>query len=60
MINIGGGVIQMAIADDKTRTLITLKKTDKARLEKIAKEQNRSFNNLIETILLDFLKREQS
>lgn len=50
----------MAISDDKTRTLITLKKTDKARLEKIAKEQNRSFNNLIETILLDFLKREQS
>lgn len=50
----------MAIADDKTRTLITLKKTDKERLEKIAKEQNRSFNNLIETILLDFLKREQS
>lgn len=59
MINIGG-VIQMAIADDKTRTLITIKKTDKAKLEKIAKEQNRSFSNLVETILLKYLKKEQS
>ena len=50
----------MAIADDKTRTLITIRKTDKAKLEKIAQEQNRSFSNLVETILLKYLKKEQS
>jgi len=48
----------MVVADDKTRTLITLKKTDKAKLEKIAEEQNRSFNNLIETILIEYLKKQ--
>lgn len=45
----------MAISDDKTRTLITLLKTDKEKLEKIAKEENRSFSNLVETILKDYL-----
>lgn len=50
----------MAVADDKTRTLVTLKKTDKEELEKVAKEQNRSFSNLVETILLEYLKKKQS
>lgn len=45
----------MAISDDKTRTLITLLKTDKEKLEQIAKEENRSFNNLVETILKEYL-----
>lgn len=45
------------ISDKKTRTLITLNKEDKEQLNKIAKEQNRSFSNLVETILLDFLKK---
>jgi len=45
----------MAISDKKTRTLITLLKTDKEKLEQIAKEQNRSFNNLVETILKGYL-----
>ena len=47
----------MAVSNDKTRTLITLDKADKAELEKIAKEQNRSFSNLIQTILKDYLKK---
>jgi len=47
----------MAVSNDKTRTLITLDKSDKVELEKIAKEQNRSFSNLIQTILKDYLKK---
>lgn len=47
----------MAVSKDKTRTLITLDKSDKMELEKIAKEQNRSFSNLIQTILKDYLKK---
>jgi len=34
-----------------------LEKEVKAELEQIAKHQNRSFNNLVETILKDYLKR---
>ncbi|MWF62670.1 DNA-binding protein [Staphylococcus haemolyticus] len=47
----------MAISDKKTRTLITLEKTDKEKLEKIAKQENRSFNNLVETVLKDYLNK---
>lgn len=47
----------MTVSKDKTRTLITLDKADKVELEKIAKEQNRSFSNLIQTILKDYLKK---
>lgn len=54
--------IEVKILDDvyyngKTRSLITLDDELKAELEKIAKEQNRSLNNLIETILKDYLKK---
>lgn len=45
----------MAIAEHKTRTLITLEKIVKEKLEQIAKEENRSFSNLVETILKDYL-----
>lgn len=45
----------MAVSDEKTRTLITLLKTDKTKLEQIAKEENRSFSNLVETILKEYL-----
>lgn len=45
----------MTISEKKTRTLLTLEKADKEKLEQIAKEENRSFNNLIETILKDYL-----
>ena len=47
----------MAVSKDKTRTLVTLDKSDKVELERIAKEQNRSFSNLIQTILKDYLKK---
>ena len=49
----------MAVSDEKTRTLITLTKVDKERLQEVAKNQNRSFSNLIETILKEYLQREQ-
>ncbi|MGD3158266.1 hypothetical protein [Staphylococcus cohnii] len=47
----------MAVSDKKTRTLVTLEKTDKEKLEQLAKKKNRSFNNLVETILKDYLKK---
>ena len=50
-------IIMSKISDEKTRYALTILKTDKVELEKIAKEQNRSLNNLIETILKDYLKK---
>lgn len=50
----------MTISDKKTRTLITLEIVDKEALEKIAERENRSFNNLVETVLKEFLAKEQS
>lgn len=44
----------MSISADNTRTNITISKELKTKLEKIAKEQNRSFNNLVITILKDY------
>lgn len=46
----------MGVSKEKTRTLITLEKELKVKLEKLAKEQNRSFNNLVVTILKDYVK----
>ena len=43
------------ISDKNTRTLITIPKELKTELEEIAKNQNRSFNNLIITILKDYI-----
>ena len=42
------------ISESKTRTNITIEKDLKTKLEQIAKEQNRSFNNLVITILKDY------
>lgn len=47
------------IADSNTRTNITISKELKKELENIAKEQNRSFNNLVITILKDFVSSTQ-
>ena len=44
----------MTISDKNTRTNITIPKELKTELEQIAKEQNRSFNNLVITILKDY------
>ena len=45
------------IADTTTRTNITIPKDLKAKLELIATEQNRSFNNLIITVLKEFVAK---
>jgi len=41
----------MSISKNNTRTLITIPKDLKQELEQIAKKENRSFNNLVITIL---------
>lgn len=46
----------MTIASENTRTNITMPKDLKAKLEKISKEKNRSFNNLVITILKDYIE----
>lgn len=48
----------MAISDIKTRTMLTLEKESKKKLEQIAKDQNRSLNNLIETIIKEYLAKK--
>ena len=47
------------ISDLNTRTNITIPKILKKELEEIAKEQNRSFNNLVITILKDYVSSTQ-
>ena len=42
------------VAPHNTRTNITISKELKAKLEEIAKTQNRSFNNLVISILKDY------
>lgn len=46
----------MAVSEENTRTLITISKEKKMRLEKIAKDEKRSFSNLIDIITDEFLK----
>jgi len=45
----------MSISKDNTRTLITISKELKKQLEELAKKDNRSFNNLIITILKNYV-----
>ena len=47
----------MSISKDNTRTNITIPKDLKAKLELIATEQNRSFNNLVITVLKEFVAK---
>ena len=47
------------ISDLNTRTNITISKELKKELEDVAKEQNRSFNNLVITILKNFVSDTQ-
>ena len=49
----------MSISNKNTRTTITIPKDLKKELEIIAKEQNRSFNNLVITILKKFIDDTQ-
>lgn len=46
----------MSISDKNTRTNITIPKDLKTKLEEKAKEENRSFNNLVITILNKYIK----
>ena len=46
----------MAIGKDKTQVLLTLTKEDKAELQRIADNENRTFTNLINTIIKNYLK----
>lgn len=46
----------MGVRSDKTRTQLTIEKELKSQLEVIAKEDNRSFNNLIISVLKEFIK----
>lgn len=48
----------MAISENKTRTNITIEKTLKKQLEEEAKKQNRSFNNLVITILKEYIEKK--
>ena len=45
----------MTISKDNTRTQLTISKELKKQLENIAKKQNRSFNNLVITILQNYI-----
>jgi predicted transcriptional regulator len=46
----------MAISDKNTRTLITLPKELKTALEKLAKDDDRSLNNMMVKILSDYVR----
>jgi predicted DNA-binding protein len=46
----------MAISKDKTGVLINMSRETKAKLEELAKKDGRSMTNLINKILLDYLK----
>ena len=45
----------MAVSKEKTGVLVNMDKTLKEKLSKLAKEQNRSLNNLIVTILQKYV-----
>lgn len=45
----------MAVSEENTRTNITIPKELKSQLEEVAKSKNRSFNNLVITVLKDYL-----
>lgn len=46
----------MPISQDKTRIIVSIEKEDKKKLEEQAKKENRSLNNLIVTVLRDYLE----
>lgn len=45
----------MAISKDNVRTVITIPKKLKKQLENLAKQDSRSFNNLVVKILKDYV-----
>lgn len=49
----------MSISEENTRTNITIPKDLKKQLEEISKSKNRSFNNLVITVLKDYVEGEK-
>ena len=47
----------MAVAESNTRTMITLPKELKKELDERAKSENRSFNNLVVTVLKEYIAK---
>lgn len=46
------------ISESNTRVLVTMSKETKEKLEKLAKEDNRSVNNLILTIINKYISNQ--
>lgn len=46
----------MAVSSDKTRTIISLEKDLKTKLESLANREDRSFNNYVVKILKDHVQ----
>lgn len=46
------------ISDNNTRTLITIPKETKTKLEELAKKENRSLNNMIVTIINKYIETQ--
>ena len=51
---------QGIIAEHKTKTTILMEKTLKSDLEMLAKSENRSFNNLMVTVLTEYVKTRKA
>lgn len=49
----------MTISNEKTRTVLTLRKDLKKQAQEQAKKENRSLNNLIETALIKYLHEKE-
>lgn len=50
----------MTIGKDKVRTLISINKELKNQLEDLAEKDNRSFNNMVITILKEYVKENEN
>jgi len=46
------------ISENNTRVLITIPKELKLHLEELAKNDNRTFNNLVTTVLKEYIKNQ--
>jgi len=49
----------MSIGKDKVRSNLIIEKDMKKELEELAKEENRAFNNLVITILKEYLTQKR-
>lgn len=49
----------MTVGKDKVRTLISINKELKNQLQELAEKDNRSFNNMVITILKEYVKENE-